>query len=95
MVLNNVPGFPDNLKITEDNKLWVAIPSLRDNITNMLDNNALIRKMLINSRIPLNLFLNFANFSLSGAIKIDPHTGKIEDYFMGESNEIYFVTSAV
>lgn len=95
IVSDNLLGFPDNLKITEDNKLWVAIPSLRDQVTNLIDNNALIRKMIINSKIPVGLFLALANFSLSGAIKIDPHSGQVEDYFMGKSDDIYFVTGAL
>ena len=86
IIFDNLIGFPDNLKITEDNKLWVAIPSLRDKVTNMLDNNPIIRKILINSKIPLALFLNMANFSFSGAIKIDPHNGQVEDYFLGKSD---------
>ena len=85
-MFKNIPGFPDNLKITKDNKLWIALPSQRDAVTNMIDNNPSIRKMLINSKIPLKLFLSFANFELSGAIKIDPNTGKVEDYFLGKSS---------
>ena len=95
VIFENLIGFPDNLKITEDNKLWVAIPSLRDKVTNLLDNNPLIRKILINSKIPLALFLKMGNFSFSGAIKIDPHYGQVEDYFLGKSDEIYMVTGAV
>ena len=95
VVMANLPGFPDNLKVTEDNKLWVAIPSLRDPVTNMLDNYPLVRKMIINSRIPLWLFLSVANFSFSGAMKIDPTTGKVEEYFLGKSESIYFVTGAL
>lgn len=53
VVIDNLPGFPDNLKITQDNKLIVAIPAIRDSTTNFIDNNILVRKAIINARVPL------------------------------------------
>lgn len=90
--MDNLVGYPDNLKITEDGKLWVAFASLRDPINVFIDNNPIIRKALINIRLPEELFKNFANVSFSGGVKVDPETGKIVDYFFGKPNRIAFVT---
>lgn len=51
VVIDNLVGYPDNIKLTEDGKLWVAMPSLRDRVNVLIDNIPLIRKALINSRI--------------------------------------------
>lgn len=33
VVVENLPGFPDNIKFNEKGELWVAIPSFRDVIS--------------------------------------------------------------
>lgn len=88
-------GYPDNLKLTEDGKIWVAIPSLRDKVNIFIDNHPAIRKALINARIPESIFILFANLEYSGGLKIDPSTGEVIDYFFGQSKKIDFVTSVV
>lgn len=52
----------DNFKLTEDEFLWVGAPSLRDQVTNLIDKYASIRRLLINLRIPTWLFMGAANF---------------------------------
>lgn len=52
VVIDNLLGYPDNLKITEEGDLWIAIPSLRDKVNIFIDNHPVIRKALINARIP-------------------------------------------
>lgn len=56
VVIENLIGYPDNLKITDDGKLWAACPSLRDPINVFIDNTPIIRKAFINIRLPLSLF---------------------------------------
>jgi secreted PhoX family phosphatase len=52
VVIDNLFGYPDNIKIAEDGQLWVAIPTLRDKVTTFMDNHPILRKALINARIP-------------------------------------------
>ena len=52
VVVENLIGYPDNLKMSEDGNLWIAIPSLRDLSNIFIDNHPSIRKMLINANIP-------------------------------------------
>lgn len=95
VVADNLIGYPDNLKITEDGKLWVAIPSLRDKTSVFIDNHPAFRKALINARIPERIFLLFANLEYSGGLKIEPESGKVVDYLFGKSKMINFVTGIV
>ena len=35
--MENLPGFPDNMRLSDDGSLWVATPALRNKITNLLN----------------------------------------------------------
>lgn len=52
MLADNLIGYPDNVKLTEDGKLWIAMPILRNNIIVFIDNHPAVRKALINGKIP-------------------------------------------
>ncbi|MEI2654306.1 MAG: hypothetical protein V9G12_19530 [Microthrixaceae bacterium] len=52
VVVDGLVGYPDNLKITDDGKLWVAFASLRDPVNVFIDNHPIVRKALINIRLP-------------------------------------------
>lgn len=56
VVIDNLIGYPDNLKITDDGKLWAACPSLRDPMNVYIDNTPIIRKAIINMRLSPSLF---------------------------------------
>jgi len=53
----------------------VAIPALRDSFSNIIDHNSLIRRVIINLRVPLSMFLAIANMKYAGGVKINPKTG--------------------
>lgn len=46
-------GYPDNVKFSEDGNLWVAIPALRDGMSHLIDHATLLRKFILNVRMPL------------------------------------------
>lgn len=54
-------GYPDNVKINENGELWVAMPALRDFITNFLDHNPYYRRAILNTRLTLQMFMKIAN----------------------------------
>lgn len=91
-MIEGLIGYPDNIKLTEDGMIWVAIPSLRDQGNVMVDNYPLIRKALINANVPEKLFLYVANLSYAGGLKVNPKTGKVVDYLFGKNNNFDFVT---
>jgi hypothetical protein len=70
-------GYPDNVKLTESGDLWIALPALRDSFSNIIDHNSVIRKVLINLRVPIGMFLALANMKYSGGIKVNPKSGEI------------------
>jgi hypothetical protein len=88
VVLDRILGYPDNVKVSESGHLWVAIPALRDQITDIMDQIPLLRKVILNLRIPLKLFLVIANSSYDGGIKVDQSTGEIIEYFFEDRPEI-------
>ncbi len=88
VVLDNIFGYPDNVKMTDKGHLWVAIPALRDSFSNIVDHNSVIRRIILNLRMPLKAFLVLANMKYAGGIKVDPKSGEIVDYFFGDSHKI-------
>jgi ribose transport system permease protein len=72
VVVDNILGYPDNVKLASDGNLWIALPALRDSLSNIIDRNSLLRRVLINLRVPLGMFLALANMKYAGGIKIDP-----------------------
>jgi hypothetical protein len=87
-VLGNILGYPDNVKLAASGDLWIAIPALRDGTTNMIDQNPAIRKVMLNLRVPLSLFLLVANMKYDVGIKVNRKTWEVVDYFFGDSAEI-------
>lgn len=70
-------AFLDNLKINEDGMIWAATPSLRDYMTNFVDRSTIVRKILLNIRLPPWLLMSLTNQKYRGGIQIDPYTGSI------------------
>lgn len=66
----------------------MAVPALRDSFSNIIDNNSILRRVLLNLRVPLGGFLALANMKYAGGIKINPATGEIVDYLFGKSDNI-------
>lgn len=64
------------------------MPALRDSFSNIIDHNSIIRRMLINLRVPLSMFLALANMKYAGGIKVNPQTGQVVDYFFGNGDRI-------
>ena len=93
VVMTLAHAFFDNLKINEDGMIWAANPSLRDHVTNLLDRSTIIRRILLNVRLPPWLFMSLTNQKYCGGIQIDPSTGSITKFLYTSSKKISFVTS--
>jgi sugar lactone lactonase YvrE len=50
VLIDNLPGFPDNINITEDGTLWVALPSPRLPDVDQLAGSPFLRKLIV--RLP-------------------------------------------
>lgn len=77
IITDNILGYVDNIKMNDKGELWVATPGIRDNVSNLVDRSTIIRRILLNIRLPLGLFLFLANKTKAGGVKIDPATGEI------------------
>lgn len=75
--MENILGYPDNVKLSSTGDLWVAIPALRDSFSNVIDKDSLIRRILLNLRIPLKFFLALSNVKYAGGIKVNRKSGEI------------------
>mgnify|MGYP000452785462 CR=1 FL=1 len=74
IILENILGYPDNVKLTESGDLWIAVPALRDSFSNIIDHNSIIRRVILNLRMPLGMFITLANMKYAGGIRVNPKT---------------------
>lgn len=72
VLLDNLIGYGDNLKLNEDGDILIGIPALRQPSTDRLNNLPHIRKWLI--YMPQELLLALTQ-KRAGGIKIDADTG--------------------
>lgn len=92
-VIDNLFAFPDNLHVADDGNIWIGTPSFRDSILTFVDGSTKFRRMIINARMPLWLFIGLANMKYAGGFKLNPETGKIMAYLYGNTDRIDFVTA--
>ena len=90
--MENLPGFPDNMRLSDDGSLWVATPALRNKITNLINEFPAIRRMASNLNIPGSMILMFCKLSYAGGVRIDPSKKEIVEYFYGKPEKMNFVT---
>nr|WP_288974211.1 SMP-30/gluconolactonase/LRE family protein [uncultured Blautia sp.] len=48
IIIQNLPGFPDNLSPGENGQIWIGLVSPRSDFLDSMSTNTLIRKMLLN-----------------------------------------------
>jgi sugar lactone lactonase YvrE len=73
-IINNLFGYPDNLKLNEKGDLYVGIPAVRDPSIEYLNQNPSIRKQFL--YVP-DQILEMMTKDIAGGIKIDLKSGKI------------------
>ena len=83
-MVDNLPGFPDNIRLSVDGSLWVATPALRNFITNMINEWPSVRRIASNFNVPGSLILKFCKLSFAGGVRIDTQQKKIVEYFYGK-----------
>ena len=53
IVIENINGYPDNLKFNEKGELWLATPAIRDNIATFIARNPIVRRFFLMTRTPI------------------------------------------
>lgn len=90
VLIDNLFGFADNLKLNEKGELLVGLPNTRTHMTDTLMQYHLARK--ISMFIPEKI--HFAiNPKRAGGIKIDTKTGQIVEYMFGAPTKTAYVTT--
>ena len=47
MIIENLIGFPDNLKVINDNTMWIGILMMKNYLIDIIDHFTFIRKAMI------------------------------------------------
>lgn len=92
VVIDNLFGYGDNLKLNEKGELLIAIPATRDPFTDYLNDKPALRKFLM--YLPEKLILVFAN-KQAGGIRINTKTGEITEYLFGAPSKTHLVTTVL
>lgn len=90
-MIENLPSFVDNIKISKfDNRdLWIGTPAMRNSVIDVILSNSWIRKILLNLRISLMVFMLFmridtsGNGKLAGGFRVDERNGNILECVYG------------
>ena len=70
LLIGNLPGSPDNLKLNDRGQLWVALPVFLTETTHRLSQNMMLRNFL--SKIPEYVKVNYLLKSpYAGGVLID------------------------
>ncbi len=92
LLVDNLFGFPDNLKLTDDGFLTVGIPSVRDKFTDLLNSQVFLRKLMM--YLPERLMYSLVK-KYAGGIKVDTSSGEIVKYMFGAPMKTSFVTTVL
>jgi sugar lactone lactonase YvrE len=88
--VDNLPGFPDNINLTEDGRLWVALPSPRVPAVDRMAPRPFLRKLAM--RLPKAL--QPAPLRHGIVLEVDPG-GRILRSLQDPSGEVAIITSAM
>lgn len=90
MLVDNLFGFADNLKLNDQGQLLIGLPNTRTSMTDLLMQYPLARKisMFIPERVHFAI-----NPKRAGGIRVDTKTGKILEYMFGAPTKTAYVTT--
>ncbi len=89
-LVQNLFGYADNLKLNQRGELCVGIPATRDPFLEFLNQNPLIRKLLL--YLPERLVYAITT-KRAGGIKINATSGEIVEYVFGAPTKAAFLTT--
>lgn len=92
LLSRDLPGYPDNIHVSHDGNLWVSLPALRDWVSGTVERIKVLRKISINARMTLGMFLMVANMKYAGGVKIDSRNGNVLEYFFGQGSHIHCIS---
>lgn len=96
VAIDQLDVFIDNMKLTKSGELWIAGPSIRDELTHLADNMPIIRRII--TRLPPQILPYLVNTRYFGGIKVtfnEDSNSKydIKYYLYYKLEEFAFVTT--
>ena len=93
VLIDNLAGFPDNIRFNDKGELWIALFKVRDALFDHVLGTSYLRNLM--GKLPLGLAKWIGEFGKStGAMKIDSK-GKILEYIEISTSVYRCVTTAV
>lgn len=91
VLIDGLPGFPDNIRTDADGNYWVAIPSLRDPLLDALADKPAVRKAMAK-------LLNYVQFPIKPkamALAINPQGTVIANLQADKAGDYYYYVTQV
>ncbi len=101
-IIENLPGFPDNVSTGLEGRFWVALISPRDKLVDNLSEEPFLRKVIV--RIPKSMQPAATSYghiiAIDGNGKVvknlqDPKTGYAENTSVTETKEFLYIGSVI
>lgn len=89
VIIDQLPGFPDNIHRGRNGRFWVGLTSPRSTIIDRLSESPLMRKMV--QRLPAFMRPNVVHYGM--VLAIDEH-GKVLQNLQAPNGEVYATTGA-
>lgn len=93
ILIDNLPGAPDNIRFNDEGEAWIALPQMRNKITDYVTRTTYVRNLM--GKLPLSIAKRLVfNGGYTGGVKVDTE-GKVLEFLQGESKAFSFVTTVL
>ena len=75
MIIDNLIGFPDNVKVMDDNTMWIGIPMMKNYLIDIIDHFTFIRRAMIMLGTTLMIFKSLGGLDYAGGVRINIGSG--------------------
>ncbi|VDK70877.1 unnamed protein product [Cylicostephanus goldi] len=97
VLIDNLPGYPDNIRQADDGKLWVPLAALRSDGDNWLAARPALRNLLTKLLSPqaVNAIAEWMSSKYGLVLKVDVETGKITESLHDPEGRVSDITTAI
>lgn len=96
-LIENLPGYPDNIRLTKSGHLLVPIPAHRSEEDHILEQNPSVREFITKLLAPqaLNYVANFFTNTHGLVIKVNTNTGQIIESYHDPTRRVESISIAL
>ncbi|CAD6199120.1 unnamed protein product [Caenorhabditis auriculariae] len=97
VLIDKLPGYPDNIRLANDGKLLVPLPSHRTSDDSSMEKNPQVREFITKILSPQSLQIVFSYFTNTNGfvLKVDTETGTVTESFHDPTGKVSSVSIAV